>query len=670
MKIQQLNIHAYGKIKDKKIELGDNINLLIGKNESGKSTIMHYILNCFYGISKNKKGKEYSDFDKYLPWSGEDFSGRLKYSLDNGEKYEVYRDFKKRNPKIYNENGEDISNQFNIEKSAGNQFFYEQTKVDEDLFLSTLVSNQQEVKLQKTEQSVLIQKIANLVGTGDDNTSFRIAMDRINRRQLDEVGTFRSREKPINIIDKKIVSLENERDNLEKYEGLQYQIDDNISKIQDNINILEIELKRATEKKMELEQFKIEEEKIKLQEEMKNKNLNKIREYDFQIDTIQRENKDLLYKYGELEANEETDSNEKYMEYENNNKNEKNKINREDFVSENNDKSSLKTGISLIILVIINILQFVLIKNTVIKYILFAILLVIMVSLVFVYFHKQKLKNHQMEEYKEKLKIQNEELKNVEIIKERINLLENEIQSLEKSNLNIDETINEISKKTANSNIKNITLQEIQMQISQLQGKINNSRIELHRLELDKSNIEPQLNRLASIEEEYELQRQKRQELEKLNMSLELAKAVLNDCYETMKNTITPKFTQNLSANIADITNGKYNSVRFNDEIGLIVENEQGDYVPATKLSVGTIEQLYLSLRLSMVDELSEETLPIILDEAFAYFDDERLKNFLEVINKKYANRQILIFSCTEREKEILNELGIDYKILQLNNDF
>ena len=67
-----------------------------------------------------------------------------------------------------------------------------------------------------------------------------------------------------------------------------------------------------------------------------------------------------------------------------------------------------------------------------------------------------------------------------------------------------------------------------------------------------------------------------------------------------------------------------------------VVETEKGDYVSASHLSVGTIEQLYLSLRLSMIKDLSSETLPIILDEAFAYFDDERLTNFLETISKKY----------------------------------
>ena len=71
---------------------------------------------------------------------------------------------------------------------------------------------------------------------------------------------------------------------------------------------------------------------------------------------------------------------------------------------------------------------------------------------------------------------------------------------------------------------------------------------------------------------------------------------------------------------------GKYTKVGINDENGLIVENEYGEYIPADLLSTGTIDQLYLSLRLSMIDDLSNEKMPIILDEAFAYYDDDRLE--------------------------------------------
>ena len=647
MKIQQLNIHSYGRIKDKEIKFGDNINIIFGKNESGKSTIMHYIVNSFYGTSKNKKSRELSDYDKYLPWSSDDFSGRLSYKLDNGEKFEIYRDFNKKNPKIYNELKEDISNKFNIDKSLGNQFFYEQTKVDEDLFLSTVVSNQQEVKLGKTEQGVLIQKIANLVGTGDDNTSFRIAMDRINRRQLDEIGTSRSREKPINIIQKKLTDLQEEKNVLEKYKNSQYEIEDKILNKKEEISDLESEMQMYKDIKNVLENLKSEQEKINLQKQLKSSNSAKISEYDFNIDKIQEENKNLILEFFENK-----------------------KVKKE--------KNDFTFFVSIFVLILINILQFVFLKNAIVKISICCILLVITLVSIFAYFRRKKQNEEAIKKY-------NEKQKKAEIIKEKINLIEDEIKKLERENNNIEKNIKSIEEKieeekrkkldfiyikyhkNINEDFLNIkTLEQIQFKIQLLQEKISNTKVDLHRFELDKSNIEPQLDKLANIEEEIELQKEKKQQLEKLNMSFELAKTILTKCYENMKETVTPKFTQNLSQNIADITNNKYKNVNFNEQSGLVVETEKGDYVSASHLSVGTIEQLYLSLRLSMIKDLSSETLPIILDEAFAYFDDERLTNFLETISKKYKKNQILIFTCTDREQQILMELGGDYNLVIL----
>lgn len=647
MKIQQLNIHSYGKIKDKEIKFGDNINIIFGKNESGKSTIMHYIVNSFYGTSKNKKSRELSDYDKYLPWSSDDFSGRLSYKLDNGEKFEIYRDFNKKNPKIYNELKEDISNKFNIDKSLGNQFFYEQTKVDEDLFLSTVVSNQQEIKLGKTEQGVLIQKIANLVGTGDDNTSFRIAMDRINRRQLDEIGTSRSREKPINIIQKKLTDLQEEKNVLEKYKNSQYEIEEKILNKKEEISDLESEMQMYKDIKNVLENLKSEQEKINLQKQLKSSNSAKISEYDFNIDKIQEENKNLILEFFENK-----------------------RVKKE--------KNDFTFFVSIFVLILINILQFVFLKNAIVKISICCILLVITLVSIFAYFRRKK-------QNEEAIKKHNEKQKKVEIIKEKINLIEDEIKKLERENNNIEKNIKSIEEKieeekrkkldfiyikyhkNINEDFLNIkTLEQIQFKIQLLQEKISNTKVDLHRFELDKSNIEPQLDKLANIEEEIELQKEKKQQLEKLNMSFELAKTILTKCYENMKETVTPKFTQNLSQNIADITNNKYKNVNFNEQSGLVVETEKGDYVSASHLSVGTIEQLYLSLRLSMIKDLSSETLPIILDEAFAYFDDERLTNFLETISKKYKENQILIFTCTDREQQILKDLGGDYNLVIL----
>ena len=143
MKIKNIKINSYGKLKEKEINLKDNFNIIYGKNESGKSTLLNFTKNTFYGISKNKNGKEISDYEKYLPWVGEEFSGKIGYELDNEEYFEIYRDFHKKSPKVFNSNLEEISRQFKIDKKDGNQFFSQQTGVAEQVYTFTVMTAQQ-----------------------------------------------------------------------------------------------------------------------------------------------------------------------------------------------------------------------------------------------------------------------------------------------------------------------------------------------------------------------------------------------------------------------------------------------------------------------------------------------------------------------------------------------
>ena len=654
MKINKIKINSYGKLKDKEIDLKDGINIIYGKNEAGKSTLLRFIVNSFYGISKNKKGKEYSDYERYLPWDSENFSGNIEYELNGKTEYEVHRDFKKKNPNIYNDRKEDISKEFNIDKTKGNEFFYEQTKVDEDLFLSTIVVGQQEVKLGRQEQSMLVQKIANLVGTGEDNVSFKRAIDRINKRQLDEVGTSKSREKPINITLRKIEKLELEKNGLTKYEDFKYEIEEHKSNLNEQISKLESKNNFLKEIKLIFEKEKIENEKIKVQENIKSENNEKINSIKLKIDELKNNNKDILQNDFE------------------NSKNDK-KISRE--------KSRLnKKVISLFVLVILfNILQFIFIDNRIFNY---AILVTIPMVLIYCIYQKYKLNKRIRRDEQEK----QTKLDVFNSVNSEINNLNQEMKILENNNLDIENKLNNLKgnlnlkinlekEKLKNNYLGKLesyqvgnfnTLEDVNIEIENMQKMINDKNIELHKLEVDQNNIEPMLDNLSKIEEELVNNKNKMLILNKMNQSFDLAKEVLTRAYEDMKNTVTPRFTEELSKNVSSITNGKYNNIRFNDEEGLIVELSNGEYVPASKLSVGTIDQLYLSLRLSMIEDLSEESMPIILDEAFAYFDEERLENILKYMNDKFREHQIILLTCTNREKRILEKDGIEFSFYSL----
>ena len=645
MKINGIKINAYGKLKNKEIELGDGINLIYGKNETGKSTILRFIVNSFYGVSKNKKGKEYSDYDAYMPWSGEEFSGKIDYELDDGNKFEVFRDFKKKNPKIFNEDKEDISKEFSIDKSKGNQFFFEQTKMDEDVFLSTIVSYQQHVRLEKGEQNFLIQKIANLIGTGEDNVSYRIAMDRLTRRQRDEIGSEKSREKPMNILEREITLLEQEKGELQSFEEKKYDIEENKNNLKEEIEKLELENNYLTDLKNINEKEKIEKEKINFKEKIYEENSQKILKLNNELKNKKNENKIKI-----------------------------NKINGENNLLKNKNKKINKLFLILFfIILLLNISQIIFIKNIILNIILILFLPVVLISWISVI----KIKN-------KKIKINEKNNKKIiDEIKNEENNLKNEIEINEKNNKKIIDEINseknnfnlknnlekEKIKNKFNNKIKeniNLDFENLNKQFEKMQNNISQKKLELHSLELDSKNIEPKLENLSKVEEKLVNNKEKMSTLNQLNESINLAKEVLEKSYNEMKSMVTPKFTKNLSKNISIITNGKYKNVRVHDELGLIVELEDGSYVQAAKLSIGTIDQLYLSLRLSMVDELSSEKMPIFLDESFAYFDNERLENILKYISENFADRQIFIFTCTEREKNLLMKLKVPFQFIEM----
>ena len=223
--------------------------------------------------------KEISDFDKYKPWNTEDFSGKIQYELDNGNVYEVYRDFKKKNPIIYDNNQQDISKEFSMDKTKGIDFFTEQTGIDENTFFNTAISEQEGLRLSKNGQNGIIQKISNLISTGDDNISYKKSYDKLSRMQTEKIGTERTSQRPLNKVTELINKLISRKNELET----------NREKVQSSIETkeqLEKELIEEREKEKFLKRIKtsLENNRIRFAEINVNKNLEK--EYEEKIEFL------------------------------------------------------------------------------------------------------------------------------------------------------------------------------------------------------------------------------------------------------------------------------------------------------------------------------------------------------------------------------------------------
>lgn len=699
MKIKNIKVNAYGNIENKDINLEEGINIIHGANESGKSTLLNYIISIFYGISRNKDGKALSDYEKYKPWNSNEFSGRISYKLENGEKYEIFRDFNKKNPKIYNDKLEDISDRFETDKKDGSKFFIEQMGIDKQMYLSTVVSTQEEVRLDEKNQNMLIQKIANLAGTGEDNVSYKKALIKLQEKIRDEIGTNKTSQKPINIIEKEIVEINNKIVETEKYRNRKYEIDAEKEQILSELKELEQQKQILQELQNSMKSEEETKNRLEIREKNRKDNIAKINELTNQKNTINAESERVQSAKNHLQ-----DIIKGHKENIEKLNSEIEKIANEKEETQEKEKPSISFIVITTVLAIALICSIILIKNYIVSGILGV---AIIVNIVFYVINKNKQKvnkaklrekiNQEKQYKREKLENQKQqiianvnttekELEKQEEEEKQVNselsMLKGQIILLEKNNEKITEEIeqdNKAIKEESNKNKQQIIekykdrnindllyINDYQNYISKIEETINNNRIRIKGLEIEYNTIVPQLDEMVVLEEKREADKEKLAELREKESIINIAIENLMDAYEEMKTTITPKFTKNLSESIQKISSNKYNKVTINDENGMIIENNRGEYVEAIKLSTGTIDQLYLALRLSMIDELSKENLPIILDESFAYSDNNRLKNMLQYLTSDLNNHQTIIFTCTDREQKMLEEMNIPYNVVEL----
>ncbi len=112
----------------------------------------------------------------------------------------------------------------------------------------------------------------------------------------------------------------------------------------------------------------------------------------------------------------------------------------------------------------------------------------------------------------------------------------------------------------------------------------------------------------------------------------------------------------------SSITGGKYERLQklFDSDDIFAFETGSGLSKTSTQLSRGTREQLYLAMRLGFIEEYekSSEPLPVIMDDLFVNFDDERREKTLQVLADFAKSRQVIILSCHQHALEDYEAIG------------
>ena len=611
MKIDDFKINNYGKIENSEVFLQNGINLIKGYNEAGKSTILSFLNSMLYGIDKTKKGN-ISEYDKYLPWLSTNFSGSMNYRLDNGNTYYVFRDFKKKTPIILDRNRNDITANFKQSKK-GIDFLEEQIGVDKKTFQNTSISYQKLVVLDDKNKAEMSGKLANLISTGEENYSYDDIIKRLNNKQLEEVGTSRTKKRPINNLEERILKLEQERREVlnikEKKERMTEEREETQKKFatvgyikQMITEIKENFLKKETEKKIYTEIYnRIEKKKEEIEEKKKER-----------IDVITKEKVFDRIKWIYL------------------------------------------------ILTLIAIPAAYLYIYSLIAYVLL---------LIFIYIIAKNNSDKRMADLEEKNRSVEKELNILrkDVIQDE-RVIQKEKKEFEERFENVKKEMFQKYKNFVNREyLERILKKDIEgvfKEASEIEKEYENTMYRLSQINAERNVVESTSGRLAEIVEELEELKQEREKLLNYSDTIEIAKEVLKESYDELKNNVGPEFDKKLSYIVKKITNGKYDDVYIDINHNIKMKTEHGEYVNLERFSTGTIEQVNLALRLAYIDTISKESLPIILDEAFAFYDDERLANIMRFLSEEYINRQVIIFTCSNREKKIIDEENIQANVV------
>lgn len=138
--------------------------------------------------------------------------------------------------------------------------------------------------------------------------------------------------------------------------------------------------------------------------------------------------------------------------------------------------------------------------------------------------------------------------------------------------------------------------------------------------------------------------------------SLELAMKTLTQLSGIMRLRIGHRLQNRMENILGEITDGKYGRIVVDEDMKITLY-EWNRRVSLYQLSRGTVEQVYFALRMAVSEILCEEKLPVLLDDVFAMYDEERLKQTLKWLAGRSG--QVLIFTCHKREAQMLSELGI-----------
>ncbi len=731
MIIKDLQIRHFGKLNNTHIPLSRGLNIITGKNESGKSTISAYIEAMLFGMVGARKSIQYNTRSKYMPWGESKAEGQLTISYGN-EEIAIQRSFgaKKSDDRIQitrTATGE-LINAINQNMPAKSIL-----GISVETFRKTAFIKQLAAGISQTDNDEIITMLMNMSETGDADVSYNQAKEVLKNYKKQIVNS----EKKPGVLDKEKSIYNYYYQNLQRlqfenkeikqaiengpidtqgaYEHMYKQEmifgEECLEEIKENMSQLALLNKMIKEQDIDQKQKnsipkkeyitnEIAEDYIKYKEyrlssEGYVSKLKVAEEHYSQLKRLQQQKKLVLEEYPDIDifdfelesvARDCIEKLESVKQYEDaqvkklplpvtvmagafigvigivlgfivsqyfffglivfpitvfqskskhENRNEKeSEVNHDS--KRNKDLEKLQS-----LLPVFTDKNLIEIKETYVaykkvreKYVQIELLL---------NEKKSQCKIVDIQKYKESYK---NEISNIKYLMDKYNA--ETYEALEETLTNGMQMSTEENIRIASQKITKQSEESIIDQIKQIKSKVTEQIL----MAYENATTRTRLN--------CEVAKEKIVKLNKELEAVELAIQSLDEVFAKFHASFGKKINSRAAAILEEISNGKYKELFISKTFDVKLRNDEDGYIyHVDYFSNGTWDQVYLALRLSIIECFQDNynmKMPIILDDIFVQYDDERIKNALNYLYKYSENQQIILLTCQSREREMLKD--------------
>lgn len=622
MIIREANIGKFGKLENQKYQFAPQINVIYGANESGKSTLMQFLKAMLFGLEKTRVRKTLDTYNRYEPWDTPAyFYGSMMFETGQ-QQFLLERNFyyKEKRARLVNiRDGEELSVEYgDLDMLLGN--------VSAAAYENTCCIGQEQL-LPGRELGVLLEdERSNLAQTGS--------------------GDFQ--------LSKALQELEQKRKNAEKTrKELEQQRLSHIHQLEVNQQVLERDIAglKAQQEKQSMQQGTVQEQVRALQQQM---------------EPVQTAYQTVCRREQELQSTVALEQSEWEQA-------EREQWKREQFRREQEktdalqQKSGKNAGFSPLLLIgVAGLILAPVLRSAMDGFQKIApalniiCIILILVGLVSAY-RKSREKKTADSGQKHRQSV-NDSVQNHREQDSRANARAN-LQSVEREGRKaaLDQQLQRVcqQKSTLEEQLQKLKDQKkaLQLQAARQEGSGDQLQSQIQEKEVELENLTEQV---AELQQETLDEQHAREDRD----ALELAAEIMSRLAARMSKTLEHTLDKEMSEILAQITGNVHEQLQVTDGQGIVLAEQLQKRTPEA-YSQGTMQQAYFSYRMAAGHMLmKEEPLPFLLDETFANYDEERLRQTLRWLAEQ--ENQIFLFTCRETEMRLLTEEDIPFASIRL----